>query len=70
MCNLALPQVRQPLPAHAEPHCPDDGHGGPRKSASSNDGFAITVAGVVAMVPVAVVATAGLCVCSERFAHV
>eukprot|EP00969_Alexandrium_andersonii_P005668 245869-Alexandrium_andersonii.AAC.1 len=50
--------------------CPDDGRGDHRANTSINDGFAIIAVGAIARVPVAVVGTAWLCMCSERLAHV
>eukprot|EP00969_Alexandrium_andersonii_P225165 9944422-Alexandrium_andersonii.AAC.1 len=55
-CTRRAPFSRRPPqgPAHDPP--------------PSNDGFAIIAAGVIAMVLVAVVGTAGLCMGSERAA--
>eukprot|EP00969_Alexandrium_andersonii_P176470 7803491-Alexandrium_andersonii.AAC.1 len=66
----APPHVRQALVAHAEPHCPDDGHGDPCNDPGKHDGEAIIAGGVRARVPVAVVGISGLCICSESLAHV
>eukprot|EP00969_Alexandrium_andersonii_P073973 3262928-Alexandrium_andersonii.AAC.1 len=40
------------------------------RTTPSNDGFAIIAAGVIARVPMAVVGTSGLCMCSECLPHV
>eukprot|EP00969_Alexandrium_andersonii_P089046 3929726-Alexandrium_andersonii.AAC.1 len=40
------PHVRQAIAAHADPKCPYNGHGDPRTSAPSNDGFAIILSSV------------------------
>eukprot|EP00969_Alexandrium_andersonii_P218983 9671929-Alexandrium_andersonii.AAC.1 len=57
--------MRQALAANAEPRRPDDGHGGPRTNTSSNDGLATIAAGVIVIVRVAVVGTAGLMVVAQ-----